>query len=249
MPRIKLVIEYDGSNYHGMQRQDNAHTVQAELEKQIHRLTGETITILAAGRTDAGVHAMGQVIAFNTASSIPPDRWVLALNSFLPEDIRVLNSVAASPDFHPQIHAVRKRYAYCLYRQKPGAAFYRRYALCTTEPLNIELMRQACQSIQGRHNFQAFCASGSSAKNFERTVFECRLKEMGSLWRLDIEADGFLYNMVRIIMGTLVEVGRERIPVESVAGIIQARDRNQAGPTVPGQGLYLVAVRYPSEVP
>lgn len=247
MPRIKLVIEYDGSNYHGMQRQPNVHTVQAELEKQIHRLTGQKSGILAAGRTDAGVHALGQVIAFNTASSIPPDRWALALNSFLPEDIRVLESGAASPDFHPQIHAVRKRYAYFIYRQKPGAAFYRRYALCTTDPLNIELMQQACQPIQGRHNFQAFCASGSSCKTFERTVHSCRLQPLGDLWRLDIEADGFLYNMVRIIMGTLLEVGRERIPVEAVANIIQSRDRVQAGPTVPGHGLYLVGVCYPPD--
>lgn len=249
MPRIKLVIEYDGSNYHGMQRQVNSHTVQAELEKQIQRLTGEKINILAAGRTDAGVHALGQVIAFNTASSIPPDRWTLALNSFLPDDIRVLESSATSPDFHPQIHALRKRYAYYIYRQKPGAAFYRNYALCNIEPLNIERMRQACQFIQGSHNFQAFCASGSSAKTFERTVYKCGLKERGFLWRLDIEADGFLYNMVRIIMGTLLEIGRERISVGALDSIIHSRDRNQAGPTVPGQGLYLVNVCYPPRSP
>jgi tRNA pseudouridine38-40 synthase len=247
MPRIKLVIEYDGSQYHGMQRQDNAPTVQAELEKQIHRLTGETISILAAGRTDAGVHALGQVIAFNTASSIPPDRWSLALNSFLPEDIRVLSSRLVSPVFHPQFHAASKCYAYRLYRQQTGAVFYRRYALCTAEPLNIGLMRQACQSIQGRHNFQSFCASGSGAKTFERAVSACRLQEMGALWQLEIEADGFLYNMVRIIMGTLLEVGRERIPAEAMKTIIQSRNRSLAGPTAPGHGLYLVRVCYPPE--
>ena len=245
VPRIKMIIEYDGSNYHGFQRQDNAQTIQGELEKQVRYLSGEAVTICAAGRTDAGVHARGQVVAFNTSSTIPPERWSLALNSFLPGDIRVLSSSAAELNFHPQFQSISKSYAYYLYRQKSGAAFYRRYALCLTDQLNISAMSHACQLIIGRHNFKAFCATGGSSKTFERTVFNCSLKESGSMLRLDVEANGFLYNMVRIIMGTLLEVGRKRIQADEIADILKSQDRIRAGPTAPPQGLYLMKVEYP----
>jgi len=247
MPRIKMIIEYDGSNYHGFQRQDNAHTIQAEIEKQLRELSGEVVTICGAGRTDARVHARGQVIAFNTNASIPPERWALALNSFLPEDIRVLSSSAAEPNFHPQFNSISKRYAYYLYRQKSGTAFYRRYALCNSDQLDISAIDQACKSIIGRHNFQAFCASGGSSKTHERTVFNCAIREYGSILRLDVEANGFLYNMVRIIMGTLLEVGRRRIPADEIPDILKSRDRTRSGPTAPPQGLYLMGVEYPDE--
>jgi tRNA pseudouridine38-40 synthase len=247
MSRIKLVIEYDGSNYHGFQRQDNAHTVQAEIEKQLLKLCGEEISISAAGRTDAGVHARGQVIVFTTVSTIPPARWSLALNSFLPDDIRVLSSSEVSADFQPQFHSISKRYAYYIYRYKPAAIFYRKYALCNADTLDTAAMSQACQFIEGRHDFSAFCASGSSAKTFERTVLQCSIKEAGPWLRLDIEANGFLYNMVRIIMGTLLEVGRKRIAPEEIVDVIESKDRTKAGPTVPPQGLYLMSVNYSPE--
>jgi tRNA pseudouridine38-40 synthase len=240
-----MIIEYDGSNYHGFQRQDNANSIQAELEKHVGHLSGGVVTICAAGRTDAGVHARGQVVAFDTASTIPPERWSLALNSFLPENIRVLSSSEAEPHFHPQIHAISKHYAYYLYRQKSGAAFYRRYALCNTDQFDITAMRQACQALSGRHNFKAFCASGGSSKTFERTILNCTLSEVGSMLRLDVEANGFLYNMVRIIMGTLLDVGRKRILVDEIPDILKSRDRTRAGPTAPPQGLYLMSVEYP----
>jgi len=245
VPRIKLIIEYDGSNYHGFQRQDNAHTIQGEIEKQLLNLCREEISVCAAGRTDAGVHARGQVIVFDTVSSIPSAQWTLALNSFLPDDIRVLSSCEASPDFQPQFQSISKRYAYFLYGLKPNATFYRKYALCHAESLDTTAMSRACQFIEGRHDFRAFCASGSSAKTFERTVLHCSINEEGPLLRLDIEAKGFLYNMVRIIMGTLLQVGRKRIAPEEIVDIIQSRDRTKAGPTVPPQGLYLLSVTYP----
>ncbi len=245
MTRIKMIIEYDGSNYHGFQRQNNAHTIQAEIEQQIQRLTGEIVVLTSSGRTDAGVHARGQVIAFNTDSTIPADRWTAALNTFLPADIRVLDSIETSPDFHPQFQALSKRYAYYIYRQKAGEVFYRRYAYCLTEALDIEAMNEACTYIIGRQNFLAFCARGSTSKTFERTVTRCELSQHGPILRLDVEADGFLYNMVRIITGTLLQVGRAKVSAPKVAGIIQSRDRTQAGPTVPPQGLYLISVRYP----
>lgn len=239
-----MIIEYDGSDYHGFQRQDNAHSIQAEIEKQLYRISGEMISICGAGRTDAGVHARGQVIAFNTGARIPPERWALVLNGFLPGDIRVLSSHIAAPDFHPQFQAVGKRYAYYLYRQQPGAAFYRRYTLLNSQPLDINAMQEACRHIIGTHNFKAFCASGSTSKTFERSVNLCRLKEYGPIMRMDIEADGFLYNMVRIIMGTLLETGRKRISADEIPAIIESRDRTRAGPTVPPQGLFLMCVKY-----
>jgi tRNA pseudouridine38-40 synthase len=247
MPRIKLIIEYDGSNYHGFQKQDNARTIQGEIEKQLFNLCREKIRVCAAGRTDAGVHARGQVIAFDTVSSIPATHWPLALKSFLPDDIQVLSSSEVSPDFQPQFHSISKRYAYFLYGQKPCATFYRKYALCNDDPIDTTAMSKACQFIEGCHDFRAFCASGSSAKTFERTVLHCSINEEGPLLRLNIEANGFLYNMVRIIMGTLLEVGRKRIAAEEIVDIIQSRDRTKAGPTVPPQGLYLLSVKYPPE--
>ncbi len=246
MQRIKMVLEYDGSNYHGFQKQINAHTIQAQLEQSIYNLSGESVSISGAGRTDAGVHALGQVIAFNTQSSIPAEKWTLALNSFLPEDIRILKSQAVDPDFHPQFNALKKSYSYFIYRQKQGASFYRKYALLNDEKLQVNDMQKAADIIAGKHNFKAFCASGSAVKSWERTVSACHLENQGAWLRLDIESDGFLYNMVRIIMGTLLEVGRQRMQPEQLMQILASQDRNQAGPTAAPQGLYLRSVEYPS---
>jgi len=248
MKRIKMVIEYDGSNYHGFQIQKNAHTVQAELEQRIFELTGENISILCAGRTDAGVHALGQVIAFDTVSTIPPEKWKIALNSVLPADIRVLSSCEVKEDFHPRLNAVKKRYSYFIYRRENGQTFYRKYALCNTEQLDIKAMQEGCQLIEGRKNFKSFCASGSSVKNHERFVSTCRLKENGPFIKMEIEANGFLYNMVRIIMGTILEVGRGDYPAQHIKEIITTRDRAMAGATAPPQGLFLVDVIYPEDV-
>ncbi|MDD4801661.1 MAG: tRNA pseudouridine(38-40) synthase TruA [Syntrophomonas sp.] len=244
MPRIKLVIEYDGSNYHGFQSQDNAHTIQAELEKQLFNLCHEKISICGAGRTDAGVHARGQVVAFNTDSRIPPAKWTIALNSFLPDDIRVLSSSEVKHDFHPQFHAISKHYAYYIYRRQSAATFYRRYALLNRESFDITAMNQACRFIEGSHDFRAFCAAGSTAKTFTRTVSNCAMREQGSLLILDIKADGFLYNMVRIIAGTLIQVGKKRIEPEEIKNILESQERARAGPTAPPQGLYMLAVEY-----
>lgn len=247
MQRIKLIVEYDGSGYHGFQVQNNAHTVQAELEQAISRLNGEKTAIMFAGRTDAGVHAMGQVVAFDSASSIPPDKWQFALNSSLPPDIRVLRSGLTRPDFHPRFDALHKRYCYVIYRRREGAIFYRSLALINDERLDIEAMSQACSLLMGSQDFRAFCASGSSAKTYERMVYHCSLEEHGPLLQFEIEANGFLYNMVRIIVGTLLNIGRGIYPARTMQDIIASRDRSQAGPTAPPQGLYLLHVTYPDE--
>ncbi len=248
MGRIKMVIEYDGSNYHGFQIQQNAHTIQAEMEKGILNLTGEKSNLMFAGRTDAGVHALGQVVAFDTNSSIPPDKWRFALNSFLPQDIKIVRSEEAAPDFHPRFHALKKHYRYMIYRQSEGTVFYRHYALCNDEILDIGGMKQACQYIKGVHDFRSFCASGSSSRNFEREVNECAIIEEGPFIKLEIEANGFLYNMVRIICGTLLNVGRGIYKPEQIAEVIAAKDRSLAGATAPPQGLYLVSVTYPERI-
>lgn len=239
-----MTVEYDGSRYHGFQIQDNANTVQAELEAAIKRVSGENISILCAGRTDAGVHALGQVIAFDSNSSVPGEKWQFALNSFLPPDIQAVDSTECAPNFHPRFHALSKIYQYRIYRQQRGRIFNRKYALYCAETLNLAAMEEACPALLGKHNFKSFCASGSSVKTFDRTIKTCRLLEEGSYLKLEIEADGFLYNMVRIIMGTLLEVGRGTYPPATIEHIIATQDRNQAGPTVPPQGLYLVEVKY-----
>ncbi|MDR1616536.1 MAG: tRNA pseudouridine(38-40) synthase TruA [Syntrophomonadaceae bacterium] len=244
MARIKMVIEYDGSEYHGFQMQNNAETVQEELEKGIRKLTGAETRLICAGRTDAGVHALGQVIAFDSCASIPAERWGMALNSVLPEDIRVRFSALAADDFNPRFHALRKTYSYLIYRKKERALFYRRYALCSTENLNIISMRQACDYLLGRHNFSAFCASGNSSKTFEREVYACSLESTEKRLIFKITANGFLYNMVRIIVGTLLEIGRGKYQPEHMERLIIARDRTRAGPTAPPQGLYLHEVEY-----
>lgn len=169
-----------------------------------------------------------------------------ALNSMLPEDIRVLSSQVVPADFHPQYWAHKKSYAYLIYRQQEGATFYRNYALLNTDTLDLEEMQKACSLIEGRHDFRAFCASGSSVKTWERNVSLCRLFEEDPWLRLDIEADGFLYNMVRIIVGTLLEIGRQRFPAEHLLTILASHDRSLAGPTAAPQGLYLRAVEYPT---
>lgn len=244
MTRIRMTVEYDGSRYHGFQIQHNANTIQAELENGIWCLTGEKVSIIYAGRTDSGVHALGQVIAFDTLMSIPGDKWQFALNSFLPADIQIIESSECSPVFHPRFDARSKTYHYIIYRHNKEYLFYRNYALHNTDSLDLAAMQAACRLFEGRHNFKSFCASGSSVKTFERNIYRCKLVEEEPFLRLEIKADGFLYNMVRIIMGTLLEIGRGSYYPEIVKDIIAAQDRSQAGPTVPPQGLYLVEVEY-----
>lgn len=239
-----MIVEYDGSNYHGFQSQKNAHTIQDTIENALYKLTGHKIPIISAGRTDRGVHALGQVIAFETEAKIPSDKFYLALNSVLPEDIRILNSKEVETDFHPRFQAIKKQYSYYIYTKDSGKTFLRKFAWCNSEPLNIDDMIKACKQFEGRHNFLSFCSSGSSVKTFERTIEVCQLQQKNAYLKFDIKANGFLYNMARIIVGTVVDVGRGKIKVNDINDIIKARDRNAAGSTAPPQGLYLMYVEY-----
>lgn len=242
--RIRMIIEYDGGSYHGFQRQANASTIQEELEKAILRLTGEMVTVLGAGRTDAGVHALGQVVAFDTSSSIPAERWKVALNTYLPLDIRVVSAGRAEAGFHPQFQALRKTYMYKIFRSDCGCAFHRNHALCLSIPLAVSEMQRASAYFTGFHDFRSFCAAGSRVRSFEREVYHCALRDEWPWLIMEIEANGFLYNMVRIIMGTLLQVGQEKIPADQIPLIIAARDRALAGATASPQGLYMVKVEY-----
>lgn len=244
MTRIKAILEYDGSGYHGFQIQKNAVTIQETIEKAIEDLIGEKTNILCAGRTDAGVHALGQVIAFDTSSSIPPNKWKFALNSVLPQDIRIIESRESREDFHPRFDAIDKKYIYLIHRSLKRRVFLEKYAYCNYEKLDLALMQQACSYIVGRHDFRSFCSSGSAVKNFERTVKDCTITTMGTFIKVAITADGFLYNMVRIIVGTLLEIGRLSYPPQYIKEILLSRDRSKAGQTAPPQGLYLHSVNY-----
>lgn len=248
MTRIRLTLQYDGSAYHGFQKQENAFTVQECLENTILKLTGQKVSIICAGRTDAGVHALGQVVAFDSEATIPGERWKMAINTYLPDDIQVLHSSLAPADFNPRFQALSKQYTYLIYRRDKGRVMFRNYALCTRVPLEIEAMQEAAALIVGRHNFRAFCASGSSAKTFERFLMKCAVEEKGPFIVLKLEADGFLYNMVRIIMGTLMEVGMGKYPAGRIEEILLSQDRTLAGPTAPPQGLYLRRVIYPDDL-
>lgn len=252
--RILLRVAYDGTNYHGWQLQPNAATIEGELNRALCALTGEEIVVTGASRTDAGVHALGNVAVFDTTSRIPAEKFSYALNQRLPEDIVIQSSKQVADDFHPRHCDCRKTYEYDILNRTFPLPAYRNTAYFLYGTLNIEAMRRACQAFLGEHDFASFCAAGAQVQTTVRTIYslevECRpLTEanVGSadqLLTIRVKGNGFLYNMVRIIAGTLVEVGRGHIKPEAVAGIIAAKDRAKAGPTAPARGLRLVEIEY-----
>jgi tRNA pseudouridine38-40 synthase len=246
MSRLKVTLAYDGTAYAGWQVQPAAHgpTIQGVVADALTRLTGENINPVAAGRTDAGVHARGQVISFNTAANIPVERWPLALNSLLPQDIVALAAEIVTDDFHARFSACWKWYRYTIHNHSIADVFRRRYSWQVRQPLQLEAMLTAAAFLVGRHDFRSFCAAGSSAINFEREVTKIELSCEGRYIYLDFVASGFLYHMVRNMVGTLVEVGRGRLKPEAVKAILASRRREQAGPTAPPQGLCLEKVGY-----
>ncbi len=252
--RILLRVAYDGTNYHGWQLQPNAATIEGELNRALCALTGEEIVVTGASRTDAGVHALGNVAVFDTTSRIPAEKFSYALNQRLPEDIVIQSSKQVADDFHPRHCDCRKTYEYDILNRTFPLPAYRNTAYFLYGTLNIEAMRQACQAFLGEHDFASFCAAGAQVQTTVRTIYslevECRpLTEANAgsadqLLTIRVKGNGFLYNMVRIIAGTLVEVGRGHIKPEEVAGIIAVKDRAKAGPTAPARGLRLVEIEY-----
>ncbi|MEW4527850.1 tRNA pseudouridine(38-40) synthase TruA [Maioricimonas sp. JC845] len=265
MRNICLTLAYDGTNYAGWQVQTAAPTIQQEVERAIHAISGQQVRVLSAGRTDAGVHAFGQVANFRIDSTIPPEKWQPALQSQLPHDIVIRESREVDMEFHATYSAKSKRYRYVIMNRRLDDPFLRRYCWNIDHPLDAGAMHRAAQALLGKHDFRCFESHWPNKATSVRTIMDVSVQRIagwpawspepianrpasangsGDFIVLEIEADGFLYNMVRAITGTLVEVGRGKWPVDVIRDIIAAGERGQAGPTAPPQGLALVCVNY-----
>jgi len=245
MRNIRLLIEYDGTHYHGWQVQPNAVTIQETIEEKLATMTRERVHIAASGRTDAGVHALGQVANFRTSSSIPLEGFVHGLNSLLPADIVIQSAEEVDADFHAQFGAKRKTYRYVILNGRMPSALHRHYAWHIPYPLDLQAMEGASRYLLGKQNFASFRAADADSSDPVREVFRAAWSVPAPPFlHFNIEANGFLKHMVRNMVGTLVEVGKGRISGEEFAQILAARDRRRAGMTAPPQGLFLVEVRY-----
>ncbi|WP_079504239.1 tRNA pseudouridine(38-40) synthase TruA [Mesobacillus jeotgali] len=250
MPRIKCTISYDGTGFSGYQVQPGKRTVQGELEKALEKLNkGTCIRVIASGRTDAGVHARGQVIHFDTKLEIEPSRWQIALNSLLPDDIAVSSVELAQPDFHARFDAIGKEYRYFLLLAKHRDPFQRNYAYQFPYELDYGAMRKAGRLLLGTHDFTSFCSAKTEVEDRVRTLREIDIYEENGLLVFRFTGDGFLYNMVRILVGTLLEVGTGRRDAGSMQELLENLDRTRAGKTAPGHGLYLWKVFYENKDP
>lgn len=251
MKRILLVVAYDGTNYHGWQFQDNAIAVEQVLTEACKDLFQEEIVLIGASRTDTGVHAMGNVAVFDTDTRIPAEKICYALNQRLPEDIRIQRSFEVPDSFHPRYTKTEKIYEYTIENKKICLPTNRLYSYFVYQQLDIEAMQRAAAYFVGEHDFQSFCAAGSQVKSTVRSIYSMEVEEMGDLVKIRVRGNGFLYNMVRILAGTLIEVGKGRIKPGHMNEIIKSKDRSQAGPTAPAHGLSLIEIKYEelSELP
>jgi tRNA pseudouridine38-40 synthase len=261
MRNIGLVVSYDGTNYNGFQSQSFRNTIQDKLQDAIRMLTGEPVKVIGSGRTDAGVHARGQVVNFHTASPIPIERWQLALNARLPDDIVVRQAVELPETFHARKGAVRKTYRYTINNSRVPDVFRRRFQLFHHAPLDVERMADGLAHLVGEHDFTSFCSRKTVKQSYVRTLYEARIEAeppdpadeaigladggRRGVIHIYLTGSGFLYNMVRIIVGTLIEVGEGKREPGDMRRILLARDRLEAGPTAPAHGLCLWEVVYP----
>lgn len=244
MKRIKLTIAYDGTNYCGWQIQPNGITVEEVLNKALQKLTGEPIVVIGASRTDSGVHALGNVAVFDTNTSIPPERIAMALNQRLPDDIVIVRSEEVALDFHPRYCDCRKTYEYHICNTRIPIPTKRLTNYFVSYSLNLDHMRQAAAYLVGEHDFVSFCNVRTDVENTVRTITELDILQNGDEITIRITGNGFLYNMVRIIVGTLIRVGRGFYEPEKVKEILEAKDRRAAGVTAPPHGLMLVEIHY-----
>ena len=245
MRNIKLVIEYDGKEFNGWQKQPNKLNIQGEIERAIKQITGEEVDLTASGRTDAGVHAFGQVANFKTNSNIPIEKIPIALNSNLKKSIVIKSAEEVEERFHSRLNCKRKTYRYIINNSKYGTAIYRNLETHIPMKLDIQKMQEAVKYFEGEHDFKAFKASGTSGKSSVRTIYKAEVINAGNeKIYIELTGNGFLYNMVRIIAGTLVEVGLGKIEPNEIKTIIESKKRENAGKTLPPQGLYLVKVEY-----
>lgn len=244
--RIRLTVAYDGTNYHGWQLQDNGNTIEAELNKGLSELLGEEIRVIGASRTDSKVHALGNVAVFDTVSRMPAGKISFALNQRLPEDIRIQKSQEVPADWHPRRCESRKTYEYRIYRAEFPMPVKRLYSYFVYQPLDVGRMREAAAYLEGEHDFKSFCQTGAQVESTVRTIHSLWVEEQESDLIIRVCGNGFLYNMVRIIVGTLIEVGQGRREPESMQEILGALDRAAAGPTAPAHGLTLVKYEFMS---
>ena len=243
--RMKCTISYDGTGFAGYQVQPNKRTVQGDIEAALARIhKGESVKINASGRTDAGVHAKGQVIHFDTSLKLPEDKWIVALNSHLPDDIVMHQVKRTADDFHARFDALRKEYRYFIRLSKLRDPFSRQYAYHYKYPINVKMMEKAAETLIGTYDFTSFCSAKTEVEDRVRTINVIDIVEDEDVLMFRFVGNGFLYNMVRILVGTLLEVGRGLKMPEQMVEILAAMDRNQAGKTAPPQGLYLWKVHY-----
>lgn len=251
MPRYKAIIAYDGTNFHGFQSQPGGRTVQAEIEKTLARINnGQPIAIIGSGRTDAGVHALGQVIHFDYPHTRPVEKLRFALDTQTPADIAVKHVEQVPDTFHARYNVVAKTYQFHVDIGKPRSPFRRFYASYFPYPLDLEKIQRALPDLLGTHDFTSFCASGSSVEDKVRTIYEASLivNEAGDELTFTFSGNGFLYKMIRILVGTLLKIGNNRLEETAIPAIIAAKDRNLAGPTAHPEGLYLTEVVYEKSV-
>ncbi len=246
MRRIKLVVAYDGSTYSGWQIQPNAVTIEAVLDAAIYELTKEKIHVTGASRTDAGVHAMGNVAVFDTESTIPGSRWAYALNRYLPEDVVVQQSWEVAPDFHPRHCNTQKTYEYRILNTELPIPQLRQYTWNVSHPLDVARMQEAAQALVGEHDFKSFCCVRTQAESTIRTIYAVDVikDEQSQIITIRIRGNGFLYNMVRIIAGTLMQVGRGKTTKQDIEEMLRKQNREVAGQTAPPQGLTLMHIDY-----
>ena len=244
MKRIKLTVAYDGPEYCGWQIQKNGITVEEVLNRALSRLTGEEITVVGASRTDAGVHARGNVAVFDTDTRIPAERIVYAVNALLPEDVVVVRSEEVPAGWHPRKCVSVKTYEYRILNKEFPDPVRRRDTYFVSFSLDIERMRRAAEYLKGEHDFKSFCSAQTAVETTVRTIYDLDIKKEGEIITIRVRGNGFLYNMVRIIAGTLAGVGRGYFEPEDMERMLEAKDRTKAGVTAPPQGLTLVGIEY-----
>ena len=245
MKRIKLTVAYDGTNYHGWQVQPNAVTIEGKLNEAISELTKESIQVIGASRTDAGVHALGNVAVFDTESRIPGEKFSYALNQRLPDDIVIQQSQEVDKDFHPRYCTCEKTYEYVILNRKFPLPEYRNTAFFYYGDLDIKAMQEATKAFLGEHDFAGFCSAGAQVKTTVRTIYELTVeKKDNDMICIRVRGNGFLYNMIRIIAGTLVKAGKGKITPQDIDLMLEAKNRCEAGQTAPPQGLTLMNIDY-----
>lgn len=245
MKRVKLIVAYDGSNYSGWQIQPNAVTIEEILNFHLTQLLREPIKVIGASRTDAGVHALGNVAVFDTRARMPAEKISFAMNTRLPADIRIQDSCEVPPDFHPRFQRTIKTYEYSILNRKFPDPTKRLYSLFYYHPLDVEKMQKAAEYLVGEHDFKSLCTHKADVESTVRTIYSVDIEKNGEMITIRIRGNGFLYNMVRIITGTLLRVGTGYYQPEYMKELLEAKDRQAAGETAPPQGLMLVKIEYP----